>query len=287
MNVHYCSLPGIKTIFSTKPWVHSFNKVLDWFYTDIVWAHTRRLKSKSFVSAAAGESGQRQGCRLNGIHLRHGPLWKNPKGLQLLWDSLHPESHLGAQRPRWDASHQSRIWRWVTGSRCVSRGLAHVLFGCVFPLQVMAYPQFLWLWLAEATVWVRWCLETRPIPSSTARLSLRTGVHRMSGPPSVCRVVSAALLLSSHFVHFVPGVSATLTASPPSRQVWAVPRSFPPRLPLSLLPRSSAWPITGCGANWGPPCSTPGCLWSWLTRSSRPAPSEVRALLFSRTKSFH
>lgn len=58
-------------------------------------------------------------------------------------------------------------------------------------------------------------------------------------------------------------------------QVLAAPQSSPPRLLHSLRRRSSAWPITWCGANWGHPCSIPGCLSNWLTRSCRRAPSEV------------
>ena len=57
----------------------------------------------------------------------------------------------------------------------------------------MVYPLCLWLWPAEVTVWVQWCRGIQLIPSSTAHLSLQTGVHRMCGHPSVCQVVSIAL----------------------------------------------------------------------------------------------
>lgn len=60
-------------------------------------------------------------------------------------------------------------------------------------LQVMASPPCLWLWPAEVTASVPWCLETRRTPSSTAHLSLQTGVHKMSGLPSVCQAVNTAL----------------------------------------------------------------------------------------------
>lgn len=63
--------------------------------------------------AAVGAPGQRQGGGSDGLHLRLGSLWKDQEGLYLLWDSLHPESHLGTQRSRWDTPHQSRIWRCV------------------------------------------------------------------------------------------------------------------------------------------------------------------------------
>lgn len=107
--------------------------------------------------------------------------------------------------------------------------------------QVTVYPLCLWLWLVEVTASVPWCLETRLTLSSTAHLSLQTGVHKMFGHPFVCQVVSnflsvfkslklfACMFIYSTKWHF-------LCFSP--LQVSAVPRSSPLRPLLSLLHRS-------------------------------------------------
>lgn len=53
------------------------------------------LMSAVLSVAAARASGQWQGGRSDGLHLRYSPLWKNQEGLHLLWHSLHLESHIG------------------------------------------------------------------------------------------------------------------------------------------------------------------------------------------------
>lgn len=153
---HSFSLPKMKSLTISFSTFHSWR-----FYFLQLWPVIYGLvglqgtkKCCCVVSlAAAGVPGQRQGGGFDGLHLRHGSLWKNQEGLWLLRDSQHPESHLSTQRSGWNPPHQSRIRRCVFICDCSrfsfkkqnkknKQGLHYVFF--FFHPQVMVYPQFLW-----------------------------------------------------------------------------------------------------------------------------------------------